>query len=83
MENTVIDNATKKGPVNLSLGLTQHQAAERLNQEGFNELPSPNKRNFLRILKDVLREPMFSLLLAGGVIYFLSVWFFPLLSLLF
>lgn len=71
MENTVIDNATKKGPVNLSLGLTQHQAAERLNQEGFNELPSPNKRNFLRILKDVLREPMFSLLLAGGVIYFL------------
>ena len=54
-----------------NVGLSDIQARERLKQEGFNELPSPNKRGFIRILSEVLREPMFMLLLAGGGIYLL------------
>lgn len=52
-------------------GLSQEEAARRLIAEGPNQLPKPNKRNFVRILLDVLREPMFSLLIGGGVIYWL------------
>lgn len=52
-------------------GLSHEEAARRLIVEGPNQLPKPNKRNFLRILLDVLREPMFSLLIVGGVIYWL------------
>jgi len=52
-------------------GLSHAEAAQRLNSEGPNQLPKPNRRNFVRIFVDVLREPMFSLLLGGGVIYWL------------
>ena len=41
-------------------GLTAAAAAERLQQDGFNELPSPDKRGFLRILFEVVRQPMFA-----------------------
>lgn len=71
VDGDFMDDVAAKIASNTSLGLKPAEAAERLKQEGYNELPSPNKRNFLRILKDVLREPMFTLLLAGGVIYFL------------
>jgi len=50
-------------------GLTDAEAAERLRTEGANELPSSGRRNVLRIVLDVLREPMFILLLASGIIY--------------
>ncbi|MES2824474.1 MAG: cation-translocating P-type ATPase [Pseudomonadota bacterium] len=53
------------------IGLSNAQVKERLKQEGYNELPSTHKRSFWRILREVLREPMFALLLAGGVIYLL------------
>lgn len=52
-------------------GLSQEEAARRLSSDGPNQLPKPNKRNFVRTLLDVLREPMFSLLIGGGVIYWL------------
>jgi len=52
-------------------GLTQQEAAQRLKTDGFNQLPKQNKRNPFRILVDVLREPMFALLIGGGVIYWL------------
>ena len=52
-------------------GLTHEEAAKRLKVEGPNQLPKPNQRHLLRILLDVLREPMFSLLIGGGVIYWL------------
>lgn len=41
----------------------------RLQQEGYNELPSEKPRGVVSILLGVIREPMF-LLLAGGSIYF-------------
>lgn len=52
-------------------GLTDTEAAARLAADGPNDLPSGDSRTGLRILLDVLREPMLALLLAGGMIYFL------------
>ena len=52
-------------------GLSQVDAQARLQAEGFNELPMGDGRGILRIVVDVLREPMFSLLLAAGAIYLL------------
>jgi len=40
-----------------------------LREEGANELPSSKKRNSLHILLDVVRAPMFLLLLACGLVY--------------
>jgi P-type Ca2+ transporter type 2C len=50
-------------------GLTSQDAAARLQADGPNELPRPDKRTALRIILEVLREPMLALLLAGGLIY--------------
>ena len=51
------------------VGLTEAEAAARLRAEGFNEIPSTERRTLPRILRDVLREPMFALLLGAGAIY--------------
>src|SRR5262245_25819639 len=51
-------------------GLTASEALARLKVEGFNELPHAGRRSVLRLILDVLREPMLLLLLAGGAIYF-------------
>jgi Ca2+-transporting ATPase len=50
-------------------GLTQSEAAQRLAEEGYNELPSSRRRNSLAIALEVIREPMFLLLVACGVVY--------------
>ena len=50
-------------------GLTPAEAAARLAAEGFNELPRASRRSPLRIILEVLREPMLALLIAGGVVY--------------
>jgi len=52
-------------------GLSEGEARARLAAEGANELPQPDRRTPLRIVLEVLREPMFSLLLGGGAIYLL------------
>jgi len=52
-------------------GLTTDEAQSRLVSEGFNELPRANRRSMLRIIFEVLREPMLALLIAGGVVYLL------------
>ena len=52
-------------------GLSAQSAAARLKIDGYNELPTPEQRGFLRILVEVLRQPMFALLLGGGVVYLL------------
>lgn len=52
-------------------GLTTAEAAARLARDGFNELPRPESRNILRIIGEVMREPMLALLMLGGVIYLL------------
>lgn len=50
-------------------GLTDAEAARRLQAEGFNVLPRQGRRTLFRILADVLREPMLALLLVAGGIY--------------
>lgn len=53
------------------IGLTDHEASQRLVKEGFNELPSAKPRNVFVIALSVAREPMFVLLVACGTIYLL------------
>jgi Ca2+-transporting ATPase len=55
----------------LSRGLTAELAAHRLKVDGYNELPSPDRRGFLRIVWEVIRQPMFALLIGGGIVYLL------------
>ena len=50
-------------------GLTEDAAAGRLAEEGPNELPSSKRRGALAIAWEVVREPMFLLLVACGVVY--------------
>ncbi len=52
-------------------GLAEAEAQARLKNEGYNELPRPERRTPLRIILEVLREPMLGLLLGGGVVYLL------------
>ncbi|CAN5141881.1 HAD-IC family P-type ATPase [soil metagenome] len=55
----------------MSGGLTAAEARDRLDRDGPNELPRADRRTTLRILGEVIREPMLALLLAGGVAYLL------------
>ena len=50
-------------------GLSEADAQARLKSDGYNELPKTDRRTTLRILLEVLREPMLALLLGGGLIY--------------
>ncbi len=50
-------------------GLTEAEARDRLAQDGPNELPAARKRRFWGLLYEVVKEPMFLLLLACGLLY--------------
>ncbi|GFO59211.1 ATPase [Geomonas silvestris] len=52
-------------------GLSSVEAAQILTEEGPNELPASGQRGNLQIARDVMREPMFLLLVACGGIYLL------------
>ena len=52
-------------------GLGDSEIMVRLKAEGYNELPRPDQRTSLRIVIEVLREPMLALLLGSGVVYLL------------
>ncbi len=52
-------------------GLSGREAAQRLRAEGPNALPELDRRTASRIIADVMREPMFALLLGAGVLYLL------------
>ena len=51
------------------MGLSEAEAAQKLSADGPNALPQADSRGFWRILGEILREPMFALLLAGGGVY--------------
>ncbi|HSD56564.1 MAG TPA: cation-transporting P-type ATPase, partial [Methanotrichaceae archaeon] len=55
----------------MAKGLFEAEAEERLKTEGYNELPSAKARSIFAIALEVVREPMFLLLVAGGLIYLL------------
>ncbi len=50
-------------------GLSESEARRRLAEDGPNELPVSRPRGMLRLLRDVVTEPMFLLLVACGAIY--------------
>ncbi len=52
-------------------GLTDREADEKLRQEGYNELPAASRRGLMRIVAEVIHEPMFLLLVASGLLYFI------------
>ncbi len=52
-------------------GLTQAEAARRLAGDGPNELAQAKSRTWVRIVFEVLKEPMLALLLGGGLVYLL------------
>ncbi len=52
-------------------GLNSQQAAQRLAQYGPNTLPGDAPRTWLVIGRELLREPMFVLLMVAGVLYML------------
>ena len=55
----------------LAGGLGALEAAQRLQQEGPNELPRGARRTLWRIVLEALRDPMSQFLLAGVAIYLL------------
>lgn len=59
-------------PVQVNLrGLGALEAAEQLLRDGPNELPRAGRRKLWRIVRDILAEPMFGMLLGAGMIYLL------------
>ena len=52
-------------------GLSNEAAAEKIRTEGYNELPESKKRGIFWIIFEVVHEPMFILLVASGLIYFI------------
>ena len=50
-------------------GLSQQEAKVRLEKEGANELPTQDKRGLSAIALEVVKEPMFLMLMAAGALY--------------
>ena len=68
--NTVTN--AKAGPCAVAAsGLTQQEAHARLRSDGYNELPAARRRDIAVISLEVVREPMFLLLLISGGLYLL------------
>ena len=53
----------------MTVGLKSKEAEDKLKKFGFNELPSSKPKNFWRIALEVMKEPMFILLICCGVLY--------------
>jgi len=50
-------------------GISQKEAAEKLEKDGYNELPSSKPKSVFNIAIGVVKEPMFLLLVACGTLY--------------
>ncbi len=50
-------------------GLSEQEVSQRLQAEGYNELPASDRRNIWGIIWEIAREPIFLLLLGCGGIY--------------
>ncbi len=53
----------------MNSGLTTDEAKARLARDGFNELPSARSKNIWKIAAEVIREPMFLLLISCAALY--------------
>ena len=52
-------------------GLSNEEASQRLKKFGYNELPTSQSKNMLHIALEVIKEPMFILLISCGSLYML------------
>ncbi len=52
-------------------GLTEAEVQQRLKRRGYNELPSSKARGFWKMVWDIVKEPMFLLLIFGALLYLL------------
>ena len=52
-------------------GLLEQDAIAKLKQDGYNELPSSQARSLLAIAWDTVQDPIFLLLVGGGIIYWI------------
>lgn len=52
-------------------GLSEQEATARLEQDGYNELPTERKSGLAGVIAQVATEPMFTLLIIGGIVYLL------------
>src|SRR5688572_4664280 len=50
-------------------GLTSEEVRDRQQKNGFNELPSSEPKSVFTIILQVIKEPMFMLLVACGTLY--------------
>lgn len=57
-------------PENIT-GLSEEEVIRKLEEDGYNEIPSQKNQSLFAILLDILREPMLLLLLGAGFIYLL------------
>ena len=76
---SIQNSSTQILDINTITGLSEQEAAARLAKEGHNELPSTGRRGVVKIVLEIVREPMFILLIAGLVL----VLYVPLLRDLF
>jgi P-type Ca2+ transporter type 2C len=52
-------------------GLSDREAIAKLDRDGYNELPSTQARSLLSIAWDSIQDPIFLLLVGGGIIYWI------------
>jgi Ca2+-transporting ATPase len=50
-------------------GVSTAEARQRLANEGFNELPAAGRRSLWALILEIVREPMFALLIGAAVLY--------------
>ena len=62
---SVVEAQHVQGPA----GLARATVLRRLEEEGYNELPTGRSKRFYQLLFELIREPMVSLLIACGSIY--------------
>ncbi len=67
----MVGELTNEIDISTLTGLSEQEAAQKLNEEGYNELPTAKPRTALSIGLSVVREPMFLLLIVSGTIYLL------------
>ena len=66
---TVTDASPLGATIPPPSGLSEAEAHARLEAEGANELPEPDRRSALALFREVLTEPMIVLLLGATVLY--------------
>ena len=68
---TPTESAADAAAPAIEVGLSEQESAARLQRDGLNELPASRPRSVIAIALEVVREPMFLLLIAAGSVYLL------------